>query len=740
VSESSACARCGESNAAGQRFCSSCGTSLWLPCPSCGEPSPPGARFCGNCGTALDATNTAPPVRSQPVEERRLATVLFADLSGFTALSEHTDPEDVRALVDRCVALLSAIVDRYGGHLDKVIGDAVLAVWGAPVTHEDDAERAVRAALEMQTCAHEHAEDFGGLTLRIGVNSGELMFAPVGPDSHRTQTVMGDVVNTASRLQTSAPRGGVLVGEETWRATRRSIQYEALPPFVVKGKEEPLDAWLAVEPLEATPSERPLSSVRMVGRDRELGLLTATWERAVADRRSHLTVVLGAPGIGKSRLCRELRVQVEGEARVMHGRSLSYGDSMGYSSFAEIVRQALGLLETDRPSDALTKLTQRVQALPGIDANRVIEALSVIIGLGSATVENRPALFDATRQFVEALGREQPTILGFEDLHWAEPTLLDLVEFLASRVRNVPILFLASARPELFDLRPTFGAGLSSYTVLPVAALDDTAAEELTRELFQQHAVAPAVLERISDVAGGNPLFIEELASSVAEGTTDPTHGLPTSVVSIIAARLDALPPHERRLLMDASVIGRVFWPSMLAGLDPSPGLDDSLRSLEDREFIRREQDFDLGADVAYAFRHGSIREVAYNMLPRAERKARHALVASMGEERFGDRPGSFAVVMAHHWKEAGDPERAIGHLVAAAEQADQSWAKQEAVSLYGEALQLLPEGDGRKRTLKLRRALAQQTVSHIRFGDVEVSPEVLEGLRSQPGKSAGET
>jgi predicted ATPase len=532
----------------------------------------------------------------------------------------------------------------------------------------------------------------------------------------------------------------VLVGEETWRATRRSVLYEAVPPFTVKGKEEPLDAWLAIEPRDATPSERPLSSVPMVGRDRELGVLTAAWERVVADRRSHFTVVLGAPGIGKSRLCRELRARVEAEgARVLHGRSLSYGESTGYGSFAEMVRQAVGALETDRPPDALSQIEARVRSLHGVDAEGVIGALAVITGLGGS-VENRQTLFDATRQFVEALGRERPLVLGFEDLHWAEPTLLDLLEYLAARVRDVPVLFLASARPELFDARPTLGGGLSSYAVLPLSALGDAAAEELTRELLQQHAVAPALLERIGDVAGGNPLFIEELASSVMEGTTDPTAHLPTSVVSIISARLDGLPARERRVLMDASVIGRVFWPSMLEALDPSPGLDDALADLNDREFIRREHDSDMGTDMAYSFRHGSIREVAYNMLPRAERKTRHAAVAQLGEERVGDHPGSLAVVLAHHWKEAGDPERAIEHLMAAAEQADQAWAKQEAVSVYSEVLDLLPEGDQRQRTVKLRRAVAETAISHIRFGDVAVSQELLEGLRGQAGKSAGET
>jgi predicted ATPase len=347
------------------------------------------------------------------------------------------------------------------------------------------------------------------------------------------------------------------------------------------------------------------------------------------------------------------------------------------------------------------------------------DALAVIAGLGRGELENRSVLFDATRRFIEALGLEQPTVVSFEDLHWAEATLLDLVEYLAARVRDVPILLLASARPELFDTRPSLGGGLSSYTALPLDALSEAAAGELTRELLHQHTVAPAVLERISDVAGGNPLFIEELATSLVEGTTDPTLVLPTSVVSIISARLDALPLRERRLLLDASVIGRTFWRGLLAELDPTPGLDDALSSLEAREFIRRLPVSEIEGDDAWSFRHLSLREVAYNMLPRAERRARHGVIARFGEERFGDQPGALAVVMAHHWREAGDPEHAIKYLLAAAEQADQAWAKQEAVALYTQVLGLLPDDDPRRRSISLRRAVAVQAIAHIAFGDV---------------------
>lgn len=478
----------------------------------------------------------------------------------------------------------------------------------------------------------------------------------------------------------------------------------------------------------------------MVGRQHELSILTTAWDHIVEDRHAQLVVVLGEPGIGKSRLCRELGVRVEASGgQLFRGRSLSYGERAGYGAFAEVVRQAAGIFETDSISEAREKLSIRARSFPG-DADRLTESLAVIAGLGAGEPENRAVLFEAALSFIESLGREQPTILGFEDLHWAEETLLDLVEFLAERVHDVPVLILASARPELLDTRPTFGGGLSSYIALRLEALNEADAEELTRKLIERRAMAPAVLKRMGDVAGGNPLFIEELATSVAEGTTDPTLVLPTSVVSIIAARLDALPARERSVLLAASVIGRTFWRGLLAQLDPTPGLDEALRSLERREFIRREPLSEIEGDDAYTFRHMSIREVAYNTLSKAERRERHAALARFSEEHFGDPPGPLAVVMAHHWKEAGDQERAIKYLLAAAEKADEAWAKQEAVALYTQALALLDDNDPRRRGLTLRRAVAFQAIAHITFGDVPAPTTAPEGLLSQAGKSAGET
>jgi class 3 adenylate cyclase len=731
------CDTCGHENPEHNRFCGHCGSQLAAVCPRCSTPAPQGARFCGACGAALEADEhePVPAAADAPLEERRVATVVFADLSGFTSMSGETDPEEVRSLVDRCMSLLSDIVDRFGGAVDKIIGDAVLALWGVPVAHEDHAERAVRAALEMQSCAREHAADFGGLTLRIGVNTGELMFAPVGPEQQRQQTVIGDVVNMASRLQTSAPRGGILVGEETWRATRRSIRYEQVEPFTVKGRTAPLDAWLAVEAVGATPTERALSDVPMVGRDRELEVLVQIWDRVLGERRPHFAVVFGPAGIGKSRLCREFRRRVEqAEVPVIAGRSSAYGESTAYGAFADLVKKAAQIYDTDDPSEGLAKLNRLLDSLPWRgDPAAGAAALALLTGFGQGELDNRGALFDAAQRFVEAFGAQRPVVFGFEDLHWADQSLLDLVEHLA-KVRDVPVLILCSSRPELLDARVGFGGGLPAYTALTLDSLTEDSSEELARELLRGHAVAPAVLERIREAAGGNPLFLEELSTSVAEGTTDPTRVLPVSVVSIIAARFDALPPRERRLLLHASVVGRTFWPSIIQRLDPQTDVASALSVLEEREFIRRDRTSELEGEEAYSFRHIALREVAYNTLPKAERRELHAAVARFAEASFPEGSRVLAPILGYHWREAGDAERAIGYFQRAAEQADRAWAKHEAVGFYTQVVDLLPEGDARLTTVRMKRALAMQAFNHIRLGDV-AAPD-----QAGAGKSDGET
>jgi class 3 adenylate cyclase/tetratricopeptide (TPR) repeat protein len=635
--------------------------------------------------------------------------VLFADLSGFTSLAEGMDPEDVRTLADSCAAALTEIVERYGGTLDKVIGDAVMAVFGAPISHEDDPERAVRAALDMQACAREKTELFGGLSLRIGVNTGETMFAPVG--TQEQFTVMGDAVNTASRLQTAAPRGGVVVGRETFLSSRHAIEYEELPPLEVKGKEEPVPAWAAIA-ARGRVSERPTSGAPLVGRSTELELLTTVWRQVLADRRPHLVTILGPPGIGKSRLLRELTGVVEEAGRLVKGRCLPYGETTGFGAFGQQVQQAAGILESDPAPVALEKLERRVTELVAAeDAEEATSHLAVLLGLSAEGAPDKQLLFYSARRFVEGLAREHPTVLAFEDIHWAEPALLELLLFTAARIHEGPLLLVTLARPELLDRAPTWGGGLPRYTALPLEPLPDADARRLATLLLARSEEAEEAVDELIRTSGGNPLFLEELAASLAERAAETAGVLPTTVQAIIGARLDALPAEERRVLQDASVVGRIFWRGTLEALSgDGQRLDLTIEELEARDFIRRQPDSRLAGDREFAFKHILTREVAYATLSRASRRERHALVARYLEGTAGDRVRESASLLAYHWKEAGETTRAADYLMTAADVASRAWAKEEAIALYTEAADLLREAGepGRLEEALLRRGEAR--------------------------------
>jgi class 3 adenylate cyclase/tetratricopeptide (TPR) repeat protein len=697
-----ACAQCGQDNAVDQRFCGACGQALTQACPTCGQANPPGFRFCGACGGALAEFAPAAAL----AEERRLATVLFADLSGFTDYSERTDPEDVRTMVDRCMRRMGEVVEHFGASVTRVIGDQLMALFGAPVAHEDDAERAVRAALELQALAGEHPEDFGGLALRVGVNTGEMMFAPVGADG--SFTAMGDAVNVAARLQAAAPPSGVLVGPETARATVRSIRYEDVEPLTLKGKAEPVTAALALEPL-AAPREDAVSAFPMVGRSAELGLLLTTWGRVCRERTPSLVTVLGAPGIGKTRLYREFAARVrQGGGRTVHGRSLPYGESSGWGGFAQQVRAVAGIFETDAGPVAEDKLKEALAALlPPGEAGTTAAHLAQMTGLSATGSADKGALLLSARRFAESIALATPTVLVFEDVQWAEPTLLDLVEALAGRCRDAPLMLLALARPELLDARPGWGGGLASHATLRLSDLPPEDSRHLLARLLPG-ITDPRILERLVERAEGNPLFLEELSASLEERVAETAVELPTSVRGTIAARLDALPPAERQLLLDASVVGRIFWTGALQRLGAPADLPRLLDSLEARDMIRRERRSGIEGDEQFSFKHVLIREVAYGTLPRAARRERHATVARFISElpgHYGEEGG--ASLVAHHWREADEPEEAARYLLLAAESAGRAWAKEEAVTLLGEALSLIPGADvARQRTVRLRRAV----------------------------------
>jgi class 3 adenylate cyclase len=640
-------------------------------------------------------------------------TVVFADLSGFSSLSERTDPEEIRSMVDGCMKEMGEVVERFGGTVDKVIGDALMAVFGAPLAHEDDAERAVRAALEIQRRASEEAALFGGLCVRIGINTGEVIFAPVGPDGRREFTVMGDTVNTAARLQAAAPPEGVLLGEATHAACVHAIACEAMEPILAKGKEAPLRVWLA-RGITSAPAERPLSAAPFIGRDAELELLRRAWARTSNELHPQLVTLVGPPGIGKTRLTREFAAGVEGDGgRTLHGRPLPYGEPAAYWAFGAIIREACGIFATDSADVAAHKLGERTASLlPSSEARETASNLSILARLAEDTVEDRHALFASAQRFLEALAREQPTVVVLEDLHWADDGLVELVEALSVRLAGVPLLLLAIARSEFLDARSNW-ARLPTNVTVQVQALTDSCAHDLVCQLLAGVADQEAVTRRVDEAAGGNPLFIEELAGWLSEGGAAGAGGLPANLKAIIAARVDQLPAHERQVILDASVVGEFFWLGSLEALGGNGSLAGRLQSLERRDLIRRSPSSRIAGDQELIFKHGLVREVAYATLPKAARRERHAVVARFIEHAAGD-PTAYAAILAHHWREAGDAANAADYLLTAADQAGRGWASHEAVELCNQALELIPENDkARQRRARMRRGIAVQAEWH---------------------------
>jgi len=681
-------------------------------CSKCGHENPPEARFCNACASPLPEAAAALP------EERKIVTVLFVDLVGFTARSERLDPEDVRAIQTPYFTRVRTAIEVFGGTVEKYIGDAVMAVFGAPVAHGDDPERAVRAALAVLDAVEElnAAESELDLQVRIAVNTGEALVSVSANATHGEGLVAGDVVNTASRLQAAAPPNGILVGEETYLATRSAIDYSDAEPVVAKGKQAPVRVWRA-RAAHTAPGERPSGPVPMVGRATELDALRNIWGRVVAERRPQLVTLFGPAGIGKSRLSAEFSELVRGEgARVVRGRSLPYGEVTPYGSFAAQVKQIAGMFDTDPIDEAAEKLERALADLVDGDASEVASHIGMLIGVGrdGAVVGDRQTLFFSARRLVEALAQQQPTVLVFEDIHVAAASMLDLLETLASRVRDVPLLLLTQARHELLSERPAWGGGLPAYSALPLEPLSDVDARELAQRLLETAGAEVRRIPELAETAEGNPLFLEELVVSLAEGRADPDE-LPTSIRSIVAARIDALPSEERDVLLAAAVFGKVFWSGALAATgDGGAACLEALDALEGRDLIRRDPVSRLAGHQQFAFKHQLIREVAYATLPRARRRQRHEAIALFLEESVGE-VGDVAPALANHWHEAGDLVRAGRYYVAAGDQANRGWAKDEAARFYRDALTVIPEDDvGLRREITKRQAVAVSAMFHM--------------------------
>ena len=682
-------------------------------CASCGQENPEIAKFCLSCGLPLaDADGSRR-------EERRVVSVIFIDLVGFTSRAERLDPEDVQALLRPYHHAVRVEIESFGGVVEKFIGDAVVGVFGAPTAFGDDAERAVRAALTVRdtAAAMDAADPRIDLKVRIAVNTGEALVTLNARPALGEAMIAGDVVNTASRLQSAAPVGSVLVGEETQRATREAILYAPAPDVVAKGKELPVAAWVALSEARV-PGERALAGP-LVGRGHELEVLRGTWERVASECTPHLVTVIGPAGVGKTRLAVEFTALIKDRGgRAVHGRALPYRESTAYAALGFQLKQLCGIFETDSVEAARKKLEDAVSTLlPPAEAKSVTEHLGILLGLeSSGTIADRENLFFSIRSFIEAVARNEPMMLVFEDLHWADEALLNLVELLAARLQDLPILVLVLARPELLDARPGWGGGLVAHSALTLRSLDTRDATDLAVHRLVDLGAEDSADQAadLAALAGGNPLFIEQLAAALAETGEAPT-SLPTTIRGIIAARLDALPAAEREVVLDAAVAGKVFWRAALERMTADPqALTRALGELERRGLVTRETVSAFEGHQQYSFNHVLVRDVAYDLLPRARRRDRHREAALFFEDVSGEF-GEVGAALARHWRDAGDHPRAVEYFAAAAADAERGWAKEHAATLYREALQLVPESEAeRRREITRRLALAKAASIHV--------------------------
>ena len=629
-------------------------------CAKCGHENQDDARFCSNCGTPLAADLAR--------EERKVVTVLFADLVGFTARAEAMDPEDVRAVLAPYHARLRTELESYGGTVEKFIGDAVMALFGAPSAHEDDPERALRAALAIRDWIIEEGE----LELRVAVATGEALIHLSARPSEGEGMASGDVVNTAARLQGAAPVNGILVDEPTYRATEPAIVYEEHAPVSAKGKAEPVPVWEAREArsrfgVDTVQAPRAL----MIGRERELEGLAGSLARARADRSPQLVTIVGVPGIGKSRLVFELFNHVAADPDLIHwrqGRSLPYGEGVSFWALGEMVKAHVGILETDSPDEAGSKLERSVgDLLADGDANWVQGHLRPLLGLGTdqeAHGDHRVEAFAAWRRFFEAIAEDRPLVLVFEDLHWADEGLLDFVDHLVEWASGVSILAVCTARPELLTRRPGWGGGKPNAVTLSLSPLDDEQTARLLAALLERSVLPAETQSALLQRAGGNPLYAEEFVRMVADRdliSVGEELPLPESVQGIVAARLDALPDQEKALLQDMAVIGKVFWLGAavkIGGLERFAA-EDLLHRLERKEFVRRERRSSVGAETEYAFQHLLVRDVAYAQIPRVSRAEKHQAAAGW-IEALG-RSHDHAEMLAHHYLTALEFASAAG-------------------------------------------------------------------------------
>jgi class 3 adenylate cyclase/tetratricopeptide (TPR) repeat protein len=662
------CASCGTQNRPEARFCLNCGSTLAHTCPN-GHPVPAEARFCDECGAQVGVSSApAPePAPASPAAERKVVSVLFADLVGFTAASEGRDAEDTRELLSRYFETCQRLISLYGGTVEKFIGDAVMAVWGTPLTNEDDAERAVRTALDLVAAVPDLAP---GIAARAGVLTGE---AAVTLGAEGQGMVAGDLVNTASRIQSAAEPGSVLVGGATRRATEAAIAYEAAGEHELKGKAEPVALFRALRVTANRGGAQKSVGLEppFVGREREMRLVKELFHASAEEGKAQLVSVVGIAGIGKSRIAWEFEKYVDGLADNFwwhRGRCLAYGEGVAYWALAEMVRMRAGIVEEEAPESAIAKLRFSIaEHVNDPDERSWLEPrLAHLLGLAERTAPDREDLFSAWRLFFERLAEAGPVVLVFEDLQWADAGLLDFVEYLLEWSRNHPLYVVALARPELLERRPTSGAVGRNATTLSLEPLSARAMEQLLDGFVP--GLPGGLREQILDRAEGIPLYAVETVRMLLdrgllarEGDVYRPAGevgaldVPETLQALVAARLDGLEPEERRLLQDASVLGKSFTKAGVAALSgrSDAEVEPLLVSLVRKEVLGVQADPRSPERGQYSFLQDLLKRVAYETLAKTERKARHLAAAAHLAQAFGAGEQEIVEVVAAHYVDA---------------------------------------------------------------------------------------
>jgi len=720
------CGSCGNENAPSQKFCGECGSTLSNACPSCGTVNAPGQKFCGECGTPLGAAapRSAPAgseasAHPAPSAERRLVSVLFADLVGFTTLSESRDSEEVRELLSTYFETCRTLIGRYGGVVEKFIGDAVMAVWGTPVATEDDAERAVRAALDLTKAVAELGAEAGApdLRARAGVLTGE---AAVTLGAEGQGMVAGDLVNTASRIQSAAEPGRVFVGESTMRASEASIVYEDAGEHEMKGKAEPMRLHRAVRVVAGSLGALRQSGLEapFVGRDRELRMIKELFHGSAEERKAALVSVTGIAGIGKSRLSWEFEKYVDGLAEVSlwhRGRCLSYGEGVAYWALVDMVKMRCRIAEEEDSASAMGKLRATIEEFIADAQERewVEPRLSHLLGLDGGVTGDHENVFSAWRIFFERLAERYPVVMVFEDMQWADEGLLDFIEYLLEWSRNQPIFILGLSRPELAERRPTWGAGKRGFSSVYLEPLSAEAMQELLAGLVP--GLPEDARGQILDRAQGVPLYAAETVRMLLdrgllarEGSTYRPTGpiesldVPETLHGLIAARLDGLTADERRVVQDGAVLGKTFFKQGVArvsGLSEDE-VEPILASLLRKEVVSLQADPRSPERGQYGFLQDLVRKVAYDTLSKKERKSKHLAAARFIEEGWAGEEEEVVEVVAAHYlsayeaapetEDAGEIRRkAREHLVAAGERAASLAAPAEAQRYFEQAVGL---------------------------------------------------